>query len=1439
MADTVEGLVIEIESNAGSAGSQLDALAAKLENLKRVVGSSTPLKTFSKNYAELMVSINSHGVDASKLEGLSAFTQFVNQLSNSKSSVRTFSKNYEMMVNSINALQVDASKASSMQSFVTAMSGVSNIKISSTITKQLDNLNFVIQNMNVESVSGLESMINALAKLSAVNGIKISTSITNQLERIAELAKNIQGYDFTKLSELTAAISQLGALSGISGENVSKLVTSVKQFSNATKSASSRGRTFNTVLANIRTRTLLLVRATQMIRRATTQALGVYGDYIETLNLFKMAMGSAGEEAYEFAEKAQSLLGIDLTQWMKAQGVFNALASGFGVAGDRAAIMSKNLTQLAYDISSFYNIDVDTAVEKVRSGFSGQIRPVRDLGYDLSQARLEAIALSMGIDKSVKSMTQAEKSQLRYIALMTQLTQVQGDLSRTLDSPINQMRILQAQLQQMYRSIGMTLLPILNKVLPYLNAILRVIKMIADEIAAMFGYTLPRISSGDWSSSVVMGAEDIEEELDNATGAAEKLKNTLASFDQINLISSSSGGSGSGAGATGGGGGFDFDLPEYDFLGDAAENKAQEIAEGMMRKLRPLVDFIKDTILWTSQHLDDIGQLLGTIALVTIGKHLIDNVRDAWKWFSELNTIVKGLGLVTIGLQLSYLGGKDLAKGDILKGIVESVLGSAALAYGGYLLFGPTGIVLGLGMSVALIFTGYQMQKEAEFREHIMELFHSFDEGKASLDQLTESWGKFTGKFENTEWLSKYTGEGRKEIEGVAISIGNLQLAYAQGLIGADYYVESLSTKFGELKETVLGYLDESRQAITDQLNGALGAFLLTLGYTQEEINDMLDASTENISNNLDDVSKSVEDARKKFEETGDIEEYQNAIDEASKAIEEYFGTTGLMSKSLKDFNESMDVFKDGISLDSLEDALSAIQQINTDYDAAIRSLHDERDRTVQYFETFVAGMPPEMQSRYEGLISSVKTYFSDQEEELKQGYRDTMGILESEATGRWEKIFDKEGLEGVKVYYDEFLKEFGSSIESSYKKRSIDSGDTVFGQIIDLMEKADEAGRKNYVMGGQTKLNEKYTEVENISKAFRAGLFDIDDYVGAIVRMEKAVPDAVSKTWKKTLNENSTGGKKFTEDGRLIVEGTFVQYAAMGDTLPPKLQQMYNKMNGISEQAKVSMQNTTRNTINSMVDMFSKNGQEMPEEMKRILAKTQDMIKPADFGLKGASVTKNFMDNFKKDFTPVQTVNDFKDTLSRMLDGDDAKEWGVRIGDSIKTGMTTGLSGAETGVTYALNGAKTVLDQFGSASASYWSQMSKNIATVTSAIVANPTNPALKSTLSLILSGMKWTMKGFAKGGFPDSADFFYANENGVPEYIGTMGGRTAVANNTEIAKGIADAVVKAIRDTGIASDVKKIASKDGKIVFAPSEEAGRVMAQSVNMYNSTGGRY
>lgn len=147
-------------------------------------------------------------------------------------------------------------------------------------------------------------------------------------------------------------------------------------------------------------------------------------------------------------------MGIDPGAWMRNQGVFNTIISGFGVASDQAYLMSKNLTQLGYDLSSFFNISYEDAFQKLQSGISGELEPLRRLGYDLSVARLQQEALNLGIEKSVMEMTQAEKSQLRYYAIMTQVTVAQGDMARTLNAPANQLRVLQAQVTQCARALG-------------------------------------------------------------------------------------------------------------------------------------------------------------------------------------------------------------------------------------------------------------------------------------------------------------------------------------------------------------------------------------------------------------------------------------------------------------------------------------------------------------------------------------------------------------------------------------------------------------------------------------------------------------------------------------------------------------------------------------------------------------------------------------------------------------------------------------------------------------------------------------------------------------------------------------------------------------------------------------------------------------------------
>lgn len=125
-------------------------------------------------------------------------------------------------------------------------------------------------------------------------------------------------------------------------------------------------------------------------------------------------------------------MGIDPADWMRNQGIFQTLTTGFGVSAAKAEIMSKNLTQLGYDLSSFFNIAVGDAMQKLQSGISGELEPLRRLGYDLSQTRLKAIALQNGIKQSFNKMNQAQKSQLRYVAIMQQVTTAQGDMARTL-----------------------------------------------------------------------------------------------------------------------------------------------------------------------------------------------------------------------------------------------------------------------------------------------------------------------------------------------------------------------------------------------------------------------------------------------------------------------------------------------------------------------------------------------------------------------------------------------------------------------------------------------------------------------------------------------------------------------------------------------------------------------------------------------------------------------------------------------------------------------------------------------------------------------------------------------------------------------------------------------------------------------------------------------
>ena len=253
----------------------------------------------------------------------------------------------------------------------------------------------------------------------------------------------------------------------------------------------------------------------------------------------------------------------------------------------KAYKLSEGLTQISYDISSFFNIPIAEAFLKVQSGISGELEPLRRLGYALDVATLQQVAYANGITMSVNKMTQAQKSELRYIAILQQSDNVRGDMARTLITPANALRILNQLLVQLKRALGDMIIPVLIKVIPYVQAFVRVLTDAARALSLLFGFELPTI---DYSGMDTLsgGAAEASDSLDGAAAAAKKLKNVTTGFDELNILSRpDAGGAGGAAGGIGAGGDLGLELQSYDFLA-----KVNERLEGLKQQIKDLLPYV-------------------------------------------------------------------------------------------------------------------------------------------------------------------------------------------------------------------------------------------------------------------------------------------------------------------------------------------------------------------------------------------------------------------------------------------------------------------------------------------------------------------------------------------------------------------------------------------------------------------------------------------------------------------------------------------------------------------------------------------------------------------------------------------------------------------------------------------------------------------------------
>lgn len=657
--------------------------------------------------------------------GLSKTAQGIRELSNSLKGL-----------NSGDASQ----KITRLTNALTALSQVGNVKISSSIANQLTAINTALTGLKWTDGDKLTSLANGLRPLSELGKANMTTFI-NQLSKLPKVIEDLEAADIDKFTQqmtaLAAAMKPFAdemqkVSNGFSAfpSKIQKLITSTEKYNASARKATTTTGQFTSGLKalNVAAVAITFRKIGHFIAQAVTES----NKYQEDLNLFTVALGQYAAEAQNYAEKVSDVMGIDPAQWLRNQGVFNTLLTGFGDTAERAQLMSQNLTQLGYDISSFFNISIEDAMQKLQSGISGELEPLRRLGYDLSQARLEQTALNLGIKESVANMTQAEKAELRYYAIMTQVTTAQGDMARTLEAPANQLRILQAQLTQAARAIGNIFIPALNAILPYAIAVVQVIREIANALANLAGFKLTEVDYSGVNSAAV-GAGSLADNLDDAAGAAKKLKQYTAGFDELNVFAPNTG-SGSGAGA-GGAGGFDFDLPTYDFLGDAVQTRIGEIKKMIEDTLAEITTIVSGFMLAVGAILVVTGvniplgvglMAAGAVGLAaTVGLNWTAMSSELASTLALITGVVGGfllaLGAIMafsganlpLGIALMALGGASLVSAAVINWhnsdrhltdaltTLTGVLAGASLAVGAMLAF--TGVATGLGIALMAV----------------------------------------------------------------------------------------------------------------------------------------------------------------------------------------------------------------------------------------------------------------------------------------------------------------------------------------------------------------------------------------------------------------------------------------------------------------------------------------------------------------------------------------------------------------------------------------------------------------------------------------------------------------------------------------------------------------------------------------------------------------
>lgn len=710
MAD-IDSLQIKIKVDANNVSNALDKLANSLTNFQK-----------------------SLSIDTSKLTSISNSIQ---SIANAASSMNTSGiKNISTLTNSINRMgKIDTSGlsriSSALKTFSADMAGT-----------KVDGVG------DIASIASSISRLGGVASGRAITNIPLLAKNLKQLFTTLSTAPNVSE-NIIRMTNALAGLASTGAASGRAanslGRNLNTYTVSARR---ATKSTFSLAAAFGRFYATY----FLVIRGIKSLWKSIEGTT----DYIEAFNYYTVAFNKVGKEwgkdfeqfGYDNAEDyAQSFgnrvnellgkmsglkvdvdgglisesgmknLGLNLQEITQYASQLASITNSLGQTGEVTTAISKSMTMLAGDISSLFNVDFSTVATNLQSGLIGQSRALYKYGIDITNATLQTYAYKYGIEKAVSEMSQAEKQQLRLLAILDQSKVSWGDLANTINSPSNMIRQFTNNVKEAGMVLGQLFIPVLQKVLPVINGVVIAIKRLLVSVANLLGIKIDFSSFGQGVSGYNEELEDTADALDKVGTSAKNAQSGIRAFDKLKVISMpKSSGSGSGAGGAG------IDLTkeimdataEYEKVWQEAFDKMQNTALGWADKIEKLLEPVKKLFKdlfngdffeagqdlsgivtgifnWMSDAIasvdwyqigQNIGQFLAGIdwtAVFTSAGNFIETAIDAaidlWKGSFDAapieTTIITAIGL------LKFTGVGDIIWGKISDKLSAKVLGSS------------------------------------------------------------------------------------------------------------------------------------------------------------------------------------------------------------------------------------------------------------------------------------------------------------------------------------------------------------------------------------------------------------------------------------------------------------------------------------------------------------------------------------------------------------------------------------------------------------------------------------------------------------------------------------------------------------------------------------------------------------------------------------------